>query len=767
LIDPRRIYFRIKVIFATLCLISCFTTSIAQEAAYFALQRAGQGNLAIDKARKIAYITDLGKSGDGDRVTIDGIPLLDSLVAQKIKTLVFTCSHPHSDHAGGIRALFENPQVFFYDANRKLPRFDSIVVVENETKDSLFSILAEELGSKSAIKLTRVDATERNGFTGLSRPDDDVYIESIPYKPTDKAGPHGRTIVTHFVLGRKYSNVDFDDASSQVIVQTVDALKSKGIRSIDSFVVPHHGSAYHDIEPILSLSPKTAIITVNPRNPYGHPSPAILISLMDRLGPQNVFFTGSVDHVVLGPDGVRHARYSANQAESFNLFVRPSYEREQASNNPTALALYRQLESRMVAVPSSHHSETKKDEIAVTLEAAEGANADLLSIADKLALGTSLSPKDKARFENSVRTQLQRLDVLQKNVENYEQSEKIRLPEERSRIKRLFLQLQADRGSPSNAIAPTQSPNSSTLSALSQAVAIGIESLLSSVSEPAEATRNVTDARYVAPTDSVRFGQPAVSEWTNGQVKVPLQKANSYSEMEHSPTIEARPGGIAIGNFARADAGVSLDEYVLTFDTRRDLLLLKGPNHTEILLEHKIAPSTLKALYRFAASDRSAVVSIEGAGHNETVRLDPSFVDTQVGREFIAADLVAGDLAYYDWFHDEDKSFNERLRAAKKDFWPCIQFETVMAGTWFDNPTVIHRRGSKLSLTGNMRLEFVIEAKEPSEYSCKGMLCKDSPPSKGSAAKQKFCHLTPLERFVEENPASVAERFPSVDSMNE
>ena len=75
--------------------------------------------------------------------------------------------------------------------------------------------------------------------------------------------------------------------------------------------------------------------------------------------------------------------------------------------------------------------------------------------------------------------------------------------------------------------------------------------------------------------------------------------------------------------------------------TRMWHLVLSGPNHTIIPFDHGIDPSTLKALYRFAASHRNAAISIEGVDDKtETVRLDPSFVDTQVGRELIAADLV-------------------------------------------------------------------------------------------------------------------------------
>ncbi len=780
----------ITPIVAILCYAFCCDNLLAQEAAYFALQRPGQGNVAVDKKKRVAYITDLGKSGDGDRVIVDGTPLLDTLVAEEVETLVFTCSHPHSDHSGGIRALFENPQVFFNDADRKVPRFRSIVVIENQMKDSLFSILNEGLGPNSAIKISRVDAINKNAFVGLSDPKDDVYIESIPYEPLERAGTHGRSIVTHFVLGQKYSNVDFDDASSDVILKTVKALNDKGIKSIDSFVVPHHGSAYHDIEPILQLSPKTAIITVNPRNPYGHPAPSILLSLIDRLGAQNVFFTGSVDHVILGPDGVKHARYTANQAESFNLFVRPSYEREKAKSNPTAVALYRQLESRMTGVSSATQSETKRDEITVRLEAAEGSNEDLLSIADKLALGTTVSPRDKKQFEDSVRSQAQRLDALQKMIEKYEHSEKTELADEHSRIERLFLQIGREPGStievtvppldsddgsrPTNNVPiPTRDADESSLNALSQAVSLGIQDLLSSVPEPSSATRNVREARYFAPTDSIRMGEPEVSRWLSGEVKIPHQKTASYSEMESPNSIEDipggaedRPGGIAIGNTAIADDGALLEKYVLTFDVKRETLVLNGPNHSEMLFDHKVDSAKLKALYRFAASNRSAAVSVEVGEKTDTVRLDPSFVDTKVGRDLVAADLVAGDLDFNGFIYLGHDPFMKSFNEAMKDFRSCTGLART-AATWFDNPTVIHTDGAHFSLTGTMRLEFVAEATRPNQWNCNGMRCKDLRSTDGTPSGTKLCHLTTGEKFVQENYGSFSERFPSVEDMNE
>jgi len=163
---------------------------------------------------------------------------------------------------------------------------------------------------------------------------------------------------------------------------------------------------------------------------------------------------------------------------------------------------------------------------------------------------------------------------------------------------------------------------------------------------------------------------------------------------------------------------------------------------------------------------RPRSVPVNDGGDTETVRLDPSFVDTQVSLDFIAADLVGFDLELYDVIHGGDESFKERLNASMKDINPCIGLASG-ADTWFDNPTVIHAKGNKFGLTGDMRLEFVIEATSPRESSCKGMRCENSPSDKRSSGDKKFCHLTALEVFVKENSASIVERFPSVESMKE
>src|ERR1700683_3280065 len=440
---------RLRILALSLLCLTAFGHVAAQEITYLALQRPGQGSLAIDRAKKTAYITDLGKNGDGDRVMIDGIPLLESLAQSGIRHLVFTCSHPHSDHMGGIRALFEKPQAFFKDQNMTTPRFESVTVIDDGAENSLFSMLKKSLNRNAALDLSHLSARGRNAFQEISGPQDDVYIQSIPYEATDKAGPHGRSVVTLVVLGQEYSNVDFDDASSDVIRKTVENLKSRGVESIDSFVVPHHGSAYHDIEPILTLKPKTAIIAVNSRNPYGHPAPGVLLGLIDELGAEHVLFTGSVDHVVFGPNGLKHAKYSANDPESYKLFVRPGYARAKNLNRASELALYRQLEARMLgSIDSSPEDGTimfspqasaaARDEFRAELDAAEQANDDLLLFADKLALGTRPMPDEESKLTAAVSQQGQRLERLVAHTQNFATNGDSELSEDRDRLDRIF-----------------------------------------------------------------------------------------------------------------------------------------------------------------------------------------------------------------------------------------------------------------------------------------------------------------------------------------
>jgi beta-lactamase superfamily II metal-dependent hydrolase len=304
----------------------------ASELTYLALQREGQASIAIDTRKKAAYIIDLGRGGDGDQMKLDNVPMLDKLEEAKIQDLYFVCSHPHSDHMGGIMALFKRPRVFFTDDLLTTPRFKSITIIDNGVVNNLYSTLKQSLAGNTLITVNHVSAANRNAFAGISGPQDDVQIETIPYQAVEKPNPHGKSVVTFIRLGEN-SILDPDDADSAVIGKVVKALKARGVTNIGAFVVPHHGSRYHDVESLLELKPKYAVIAVNPENRFGHPAPPILRKLMETLGKQNVVFTGSVENVVLDQNGIKHALYTAANRDSYAMFVAANRIRAEKKGN--------------------------------------------------------------------------------------------------------------------------------------------------------------------------------------------------------------------------------------------------------------------------------------------------------------------------------------------------------------------------------------------------------------------------------------------------
>lgn len=326
----------------------------SQQLTYLPLQLPGQASVAIDAGKQTAYVVDLGKDKVGSDFRLDDKPLLTRLDELQVKRLVVSCSHPHLDHMGGIQALFQSPEIFFLDADRTKPRFESITFIDDGVAKPLYAIFKAALKTSSALNIKYVSANGKNAFEGLSAPGDEVFIENIPYAHDTKTGAHGAAVVTRITLKHQFSVLDFDDASTPVIKKVVDNLRARGINGVDAFVVPHHGSVYHDVESILSLHPRKAIITVNPKNRYGHPSPEILTRLIEILGAENVLFTGSKAPVVLNENGVKSAMYTAADPASFDLFVEPSRMRaERRGRNKETLALYAKLETMMRPNPDA------------------------------------------------------------------------------------------------------------------------------------------------------------------------------------------------------------------------------------------------------------------------------------------------------------------------------------------------------------------------------------------------------------------------------
>ena len=329
------------------------------------LQREGQASITIDDLSRTAFIVDLGKSGDGNQVVINGKPLLDYVsLEKKVEHFVIACSHPHADHMGGIQALFKDAKrSFYFDGDLSKPKFKSITVIDDGVSNSLaklYETFAKSVGGRTDIKFTRIAVTDAAGRPGnaykqLADLQKALTIENVAYDRKGKVGEHGRSIVTLTRIKDGPVIADFDDADSSAIRSAVDKLKASGINKIDVFVVPHHGSKYHDISPILELSPRQAIFAVNPNNRFGHPTSPILARLMKEVGAENVIFTGSLESVIIDKSGVRASMYTAANRDSYALFVEHARSRVemQAPSKARAeeLALFDEIRTMMFKAP--------------------------------------------------------------------------------------------------------------------------------------------------------------------------------------------------------------------------------------------------------------------------------------------------------------------------------------------------------------------------------------------------------------------------------
>lgn len=316
----------------------------AQEMYVLGLQSAGQATVIFDHTAFRVYIIDLGKAGDGNMIRMGEKSLQELTEAYGMRELNVVCSHPHADHMGGIKALFETKDFLFVDGDLDRPRFERVTVVEHDVPRSLAAIL------ETVVPKEKAAFVSRRGPAGdaFGPAHGAVQVEAIPYEPSGAPGPHGRSIVSLITLDGRYVILDPDDADSAALRQVAKTLAASN-RRIDAFIVPHHGSRYHDIEPLLGLGPKTAIIAANAGNVL-HPAPEILQSLMDRLEPRNVLFTGSISNIRLGPEGVVEAVFSAANRESYALFVEPSRRRlaRQGKLTEELIAAYDRVRQEMI-----------------------------------------------------------------------------------------------------------------------------------------------------------------------------------------------------------------------------------------------------------------------------------------------------------------------------------------------------------------------------------------------------------------------------------
>lgn len=298
--------------------------SFAQEMMVLDLRGPGTSIVTFDKSTKTAYIGDGGNAGvNGVKgALIDGRNLMDAILERGTKTLIIICSHPHSDHLGGLLDLIK-------DLTKDNGQISALRFVDSEYPER--SRLVEEY-RKTADRSRDVQyktACANDALGQLNRPGGSVRASNFVYEPIGTA-PHGRSIIMSYELERNGSTtrvVDFDDASNALVRQFAEfAREDPTVRRPDCIIIPHHGSDLTDISPLLrdEILPTWAIITVNPDNRHGHPGPDNVIQLMRKLGPENVQFTGGSANINITEQGVLRKKGLDQLRLEYELFFKKS-----------------------------------------------------------------------------------------------------------------------------------------------------------------------------------------------------------------------------------------------------------------------------------------------------------------------------------------------------------------------------------------------------------------------------------------------------------
>lgn len=330
--------------------------SNAAEMTALALQGDGTATVLIGNDKE-AFITDGGRGGRSGiaGATIDGKDVLSFLRDEGVRDLVIVCSHPHSDHAGGLISVVRS---------KHMPSFQSITFVDNDYqrktgRANLFSeftklwgdraharyMTAEEWKSAQSSQRERQlaflpfagEAHRGPGDPGneTPQPGDRGPKTPIPSGKPPSSDEHDSAIVSQYTLrtpGRELSVVDLDDSS----ISHIRNWLSTNVAA-DVLLISHHGSSKNYTPELLrrqaGLRTRDVVFTVNSNNQYFHPDADVLLDALKTLGADHVFITGSTsgDNVTITAEGVT-IKY--NNRSHLASFIREQIERcERALTN--------------------------------------------------------------------------------------------------------------------------------------------------------------------------------------------------------------------------------------------------------------------------------------------------------------------------------------------------------------------------------------------------------------------------------------------------
>ena len=206
---------------------------------------AGQADAAVVLAEGDAYLVDVG---------LEGGPVNDYLTHIGCAPKAVFLSHPHTDHAGGLRTLLEEyvPETIYIPAGWDDVEADADVLEDLQ--------MAKDMGAR-VVTLAAGDTV----------PLSENVSATVLYPPRDIEVSGDANAVSMLL------RVDYGEASALFTGDLEIGEEPGPMPDVDVLKVPHHGSANSSSLMLLhSASPSAAVISAGRNNAYGHPAQALL-----------------------------------------------------------------------------------------------------------------------------------------------------------------------------------------------------------------------------------------------------------------------------------------------------------------------------------------------------------------------------------------------------------------------------------------------------------------------------------------------------------
>lgn len=214
----------------------------------------GQGDCVLVQGGGANILIDAGENGKGDSV----VDYLVDIGVTKLDWLI--CSHPHSDHIGGVDTVINDPDVKVEKV--MMPDVpDDVAPTSRTYEDVLDAIIA------NGCELYAARENSEYSFGAMTM----KVFTPTPEKPYEDLNDY--SIGLRFKCG----NISFLTCGDASITVEKKMLAVGCDLDADIMKISHHGSSYSTSEEFLrAVSPQYAFCMVGADNSFGHPSQKVL-----------------------------------------------------------------------------------------------------------------------------------------------------------------------------------------------------------------------------------------------------------------------------------------------------------------------------------------------------------------------------------------------------------------------------------------------------------------------------------------------------------